>query len=133
MAGHTQNALQKALYQTLASDSTLTSLVTGIYDAVPEHTSYPYVVFAGSSADNLDSLGSHRERIRLRLEVYSRTNGRRQTQTILDRVHVLLHHANPALDGGYQLHALECTDANVTVLADNLTWRGAVAVEAIVQ
>ncbi|MFO1243112.1 MAG: DUF3168 domain-containing protein [Rickettsiales bacterium] len=133
MAGHTLNAVQKAIYQTLSADSTLGTLINGIFDAVPEGTAYPYIVFAGGNAENLESLGGHRERIRLTCEVYSRTHGRKQVQTILDRMQILLHHASPSLDVGFQLHQIECKNASTALLSDGLTWRGIVAVEAIVQ
>lgn len=133
MAGQTQNALQKAVYQALSADSTLGTLITGIYDAVPENTNYPYVVFSGSSQENLESLAGHRERVRLQLTVFSRSNGRKQAQTILNRIHIILHHANLTLDAGYTLHQIECAASESNLLSDGLTWRGSVSVSAIVK
>lgn len=133
MAGQAQNAFQKALYQTLSADSTLGSLITGIYDAVPENTQYPYLVFASAGQENLDSLAAHRERVRLQINIFSRSNGRKQVHSIASCVHALLHHANLSLDSGYALLQLECAASESSLLSDGLTWRGAITISAIVQ
>ena len=36
-------ALQKTVFDTLDGDSTLQSLVTDVFDFVPENTAFPYV------------------------------------------------------------------------------------------
>jgi hypothetical protein len=37
-------AVQRAIYRTLAEDDELQSLVSGVFDDVPEGTEFPYVV-----------------------------------------------------------------------------------------
>ena len=46
-------ALQKTIFDTLDGDSTLQSLVTDVFDFVPESTAFPYVkVGEETSVDN---------------------------------------------------------------------------------
>jgi hypothetical protein len=85
-------AIQDAVYDVLTADVTLMTLVSGIYDAVPENAEFPYVVIGEALElpdDRLDGYG--RETV-LTLHVWSRHRGFSEATEILARLVTLLDH-----------------------------------------
>ncbi len=92
------NALQKAIYTVLAGDTALTGIIgaAGIFDRRMTGRPMPYLVIAEIATSDV---GPGAEEHRLTIEAWSDAEGRRQVQTIADRVKILLHDAAPALTG----------------------------------
>ena len=133
MTGLSLKPLQQALYATLTGDSTLMAMITGVFDYVPDTTSFPYVMFGGVSAENADALGRRQMRLKMEIAVYSRSGGKKQAMEILERLHVLLHNTVPTLTGGQQLMFLGVSDRRIVQESDGLTWRGILTLDGMIQ
>ncbi|MCT9858224.1 DUF3168 domain-containing protein [Priestia megaterium] len=82
--------VQTKMYEVLNSNEQLKSMVTGVYDYVPESTVVPYVTFGHmlSSADG--SKTDSGEKITVTLDVWSEGKGRRQTVMIMQVIEEIL-------------------------------------------
>src|SRR3569833_634459 len=92
------NALQKAVYETLAGDAELGALIgaAGIFDRRLTGKPMPYLVIAEIVTSDF---GPDAEEHVLTIEVWSDAEGRREAQTIAARARDLLHDA-PLILGG---------------------------------
>jgi hypothetical protein len=91
-------ALQEALYSAL-NVSSLTNLVTGVYDSVPEDATLPVVIIGSQSTNdggtkNLDG----REYI-FNVDIYSNYRGMKETKNIEKEVYSLLHEQSISVSG----------------------------------
>jgi hypothetical protein len=66
-------AVQRAIYRTLAEDDELQSLVSGVFDDVPEGTEFPYVVIGEGTLLPDNYLTGFGREVRVTLHVWSRT------------------------------------------------------------
>ena len=95
-----QFALQTAIYSRLKNDNTLTSTHgAGVYDDVPEGSSFPYVAIGESTALDYGTKDSHGSENTITLHVWSRYKGSKETKNIMDRLHDLLHNYNLSVSG----------------------------------
>ncbi|MDA7947697.1 MAG: DUF3168 domain-containing protein [Hyphomicrobiaceae bacterium] len=84
--------LQKGVYETLTSDTSVTGLLGGakIFDSAPQTAKYPYLT-VGESADRDWSTGSDESAGRiLTLHVWTRADGEKQTHEIIDAIRTAL-------------------------------------------
>jgi hypothetical protein len=90
------NALQKAIYTVLIGDAVLTGIIgpAGIFDRRMTGRPMPYLVIAEIATTDI---GPGAEEHILTIEAWSDAEGRKQVQTIADRVKALLHDTAPAL------------------------------------
>jgi hypothetical protein len=86
------NALQKAVYETLAGDAALVALIgaAGIFDRRLTGKPMPYLVIAEIVTSDFEP---DAEEHVLTIEAWSDAEGRREAQTIAARVKDLLHDA----------------------------------------
>lgn len=91
--------VQSAVYARLKNDATLTSMIRGVYDFVPEDEAYPFVVI-GEAIETPDNRhgGFGRETV-ITLHVWSRYQGYAQALRIGARVTALLDHQPLAIEG----------------------------------
>lgn len=91
--------VQSALYARLTGDATLTGLIEGVYDYVPETAEYPFVVI-GEAIETPDNRhgGYGRETV-VTLHVWSRYQGYAQALRIGARVTALLDHQPLTIEG----------------------------------
>ncbi len=75
--------LQKAIFQRLSSDSTLSGMVTGVFDQVPENQPYPYVVIGEPNELPFDTKNTFGEEISLVIHVWSKYPGKKEAYNIL--------------------------------------------------
>lgn len=75
--------LQKAIFQRLSSDVTLSGVVTGVFDHVPENQPYPYVVIGEPNELPFDTKTSFGEEISLVIHVWSNYPGKKEAYNIL--------------------------------------------------
>lgn len=127
--------LQKAVYAALSGDSTLSAMITGVYNDVPQGTDYPYVVIGAAVARDISGVQTHKEQVQMTLSCYSRGRGAKETLDIANEVQRLLHRQSLTLDTGYTLEMLQVGRVDVSTLRDGITWAavlqldGRVAVE----
>jgi hypothetical protein len=92
------NALQKAIYETLAEDAALTALIgaAGIFDRRLTGKPMPYLMIAEIATSDF---GPDAEEHILTIEAWSDAEGRKEVQTIAARTKGLLHDTSLALVG----------------------------------
>ena len=117
--------LQKTIFTTLNSDSTITSTFSAtVHDHVPQGTSFPYIVIGEetmtdeSSAKTLDF-----NNFTLTIHIFSRNRGRKEAKQIMARIHELLHNQNLSVTGANHINTrFEFSD--VIKENDGLTYHG---------
>lgn len=92
-------AIQTAVYALLSGDATLSGLVTGVFDEVPEGTAYPYVVVGEAFETPDNSHDRHGRRTTETIHVWSDHQGFSEAVEIADRVVELLDHQTLAVSG----------------------------------
>ena len=91
--------LQKSIFNALDGDSTLQSLVTDVYDFVPESTAFPYVkVGEETSIDNGTKTLPGNEHT-LVIHTFSRYRGSKEVKEIMSRIYALLHESSLSVSG----------------------------------
>ena len=95
-----QFELQTALYSRLSGDSTLTStLGAGIYDEVPEGSSFPYAVMGETTSMDFGTKDVHGSENTMTLHIWSQYRGAKESKNIMDRLHDLLHNYSLSVSG----------------------------------
>lgn len=96
-------ALQKGLYEALIADGTVSTLLGGvkIYDVVPQHVAHPFVTFAQTVSRDFGSGTEDGEEHVVTLNIWSRTEGKRQTQEIIGAIRNVLHGQTLTLEDHY--------------------------------
>ena len=84
---------QRAIYQALTADATLTGMITGVYDHVDQGTAYPYVVIGEDGASEWDTDTEQGAESILTIHSWSREKGRMQTKDIQQAIYEVLHRA----------------------------------------
>jgi len=91
--------LQKSIFNALDGDSNLQSLVTDVYDFVPENTAFPYVkVGEETSIDNGTKTLQGNEHT-LVIHTFSRYRGSKEVKEIMSRIYALLHESSLSVTG----------------------------------
>src|SRR3990172_9790006 len=93
MAAAASWALQRAMYQALASSSDLTALLGGtrIYDDPPQAASYPFVTLGQSMIRDWSTGTEDGVEHILTLHVWSRAGGKKQVHEIIEAIKGALH------------------------------------------
>jgi hypothetical protein len=115
-------AIYQAVYGVLASDSTLLSLVTGVFNDVPEAQPYPFVQVGSGSEKPYHTMGGASVGIgwndTVTVHIWSRYQGDLEALQIFARVNALLNFAALVVEG-HTLVACELDQARVLVEAVN--------------
>ena len=117
MSGAVLQAVQQGLYNKLSGDALLMDMVTGVYDAVPQHAALPYVVLGDGSADDVPQLQAKISECTMQLYVWTSGGGRKAALAILQRLNALLHQATLPMSG-HSLIAMRCLRAETQVQAE---------------
>ena len=75
--------LQTAIYARLDSSAQLKKAVTGIYDYVPEETSFPYVVIGEVVSEPWNTKTTDGEAVTISLDIWSDQRGKKETFSIM--------------------------------------------------
>tara|TARA_R110000824_G_scaffold69136_6_gene178083 strand:+ start:266 stop:667 length:402 start_codon:yes stop_codon:yes gene_type:complete len=110
-------AIQEALYSRLNGDSTLGSLVTGVYDAVPDDVSMPICVIGPSTSTDDATKGLDARDYIFNVDVWSSYRGLKETKNIVKQVYSLLHQYALSVTGA-SLVTLRC-EFTTELLEDN--------------
>ena len=124
--------LQKAIYARLSGDAAVKSLIgdpVRVFDIAPKTTVYPYVAFSDWKTQPLIASPGG-EVHELRLHVYSRDEGRRETRAILAAIYDALQDADLAL-GTAELTSLRFVFSDLFQSADRRTWNGVLRFRAV--
>lgn len=124
--------LQAAVHTMLTQDDALMEMVQGVYDYVPQNASFPYVVWEDSQARRWGNAEQEGIEQVLTLHVYSRGAGRKEAGDILHRLHELLHHAAPDVEG-YELISLKLRSVRIELAKDGLTYQGVAQLVALLR
>jgi hypothetical protein len=86
-------ALQRGIYQALASSSDLTALLGGvrIYDDAPQAASFPFITLGQSVIRDWSTGTEDGAEHDLTLHVWSRTGGKKQVQAVIGAIIAALH------------------------------------------
>ena len=115
--------LQKTIFDALDGDSTLHSVVTDVFDFVPENTAFPYVkIGEETSVDNGTKTLQGNEHT-LVIHTFSRYRGSKETKEIMSRIYALLHESDLTISGA-SLVNLRFEFSDVIKENDGLTTHG---------
>jgi hypothetical protein len=132
MAGFSQFEIQKAIYSTLSSDTTLMNMISGVYDQVPEFTAFPYISIGESFSSDWSTKSTKGSQITITLHIFSKQGGKKQALEILERIHTLLHEGSLTLTG-HILIMLRFERANVVLEEDGATYQGVIRLKALTE
>jgi len=93
------NAFQAALFEVLTS-----ALSVPVYDAVPEGSTFPYVVIGDDNAVESDSFSTTRDDRTIRLTVWSAMVGKKEVREIAADIRAALHRQRLTLTTGRLVH-----------------------------
>lgn len=132
MANFSHLPLQEAVYAALTGDSPLMALVTGIYDRPPEGTAFPYVTLGESTGSDWSNVATVGMEHLFTLHIWSREGGRKQSATIMERLHTLLHQASLSITG-QMLVMMRFSASDIVLENDGWTYHGIMKFHALLQ
>ena len=115
--------LQKTVFDALDGDSTLQSLVTDVFDFVPENTAFPYVKIGEETAVDNGTKTLQGNEHTLVIHTFSRYRGSKETKEIMSRVYALLHESSLTVSGA-SLVNLRFEFSDIIKENDGLTTHG---------
>jgi hypothetical protein len=110
-------AIQEAVYSRLNGDSTLGSLVTDVYDAVPDDVALPICVIGPSTSTDDATKSLDARSYIFNVDVWSKYRGMKETKNIIKQVYSLLHEFALSVSGA-SLVTLRC-EFTTEILEDN--------------
>ncbi len=123
MSGFGVLAVQQAVYDKLNNDSTLSAMVMGVFDRVPEGAAFPYITIGDADSRDWSSMTTYGLECEITLGIYSRGGGRKQPLEIMERLYSLLHEGSLSISG-HSLVQSRFERSEVELLSDGLTYRG---------
>lgn len=117
--------LQKAVFAALDDDATLSGLITGVYNHVPQGSALPYVSIAAIDSSPYQSLSSSGVEIKLQINIYSNDNGSKEVVGLANEVKRILHNTRPTLTG-CEVIFLRNSRAVFSKASDGKVWEGKV-------
>ena len=126
-----QFALQERIYATLSNDSALTSTHgAGVFDDVPEGTDFPYVTIGEEMALDYGTHDVDGSEVTINVHTWSQYSGAKETKTLMDRIHDLLH-ASILRVTGFNLINLRFEFSDVLRDPDGITRHGVMRFRAV--
>lgn len=123
MAGDATYELQVAIYARLSGDPTLTSMITGVFDHVPEGTDFPYVTIGDATAADWSST-THRGQVStVTVHTWAEAEGRAAALAIMDQVDELLHEQKLSMTG-HTMVSMRMEFSETVPDADFVTYHG---------
>ena len=124
-------ALQKTVFDALDGDSTLQSLVTDVFDFVPETTAFPYVKVGEETAVDNGTKTLQGNDHTLVIHTFSRYRGSKETKEIMSRIYALLHESSLTVSGA-SLVNLRFEFSDIIKENDGLTTHGLQRFRAVI-
>lgn len=116
-------SLQQSLYQTLSGDSSLNTMISGVFDHVPQESAYPFVTIGECAVRDFSNALKQGTENRISLHIYSRAPGRKEASQIMERIVILLQNATLSVFG-QQLISCRFTASAIALLDDGVTCKG---------
>jgi hypothetical protein len=120
MASISDWSVQKAVFEKLAGDTALSSLLAsgsgGVYDFVPPTALFPYIVFGDMQSRPLDTADIVGREMTMTLTAYSQKNGFKEIRLILSAIYACLHRQSLSLDGHI---AIRCDETGLDTSTEN--------------
>jgi len=123
--------LQKTVFDALDGDSTLQSLVTDVFDFVPENTAFPYVKIGEETAVDNGTKTLQGNEHTLVIHTFSRYRGSKETKEIMSRIYALLHESSLTVSGA-SLVNLRFDFSDIIKENDGLTTHGLQRFRAVI-
>lgn len=117
-------ALQTALIAALRTALPGVDVVDHMPQEVPATQGFPFVVVGDTTARDWgtkDSVGTEQD---VEIQIHSQYRGRKQIRGIRRTIYQTLHEQTLALTGGHSIVLMRFEDADNTIEADGLTYRG---------
>lgn len=124
--------LQKAIYETLSGDSSLSALVSGVFNHVPQDSSFPYIVIGEAESSDYSTVTTTAEEVMSTVLVFSRARGSKEALTIMGEIKALLHQASLSLTGCTLIY-LRMQGSNISQVKETLTWQGTLIFKALIE
>lgn len=124
-------ALQKAIYTALDDNSALSALVTGVYDDVPEGTSYPYITIGDDTAINVGTKTVDALEYTLTLHAWSQYRGRKEIKQIMSAIYDVLHDTSLTVENSVLVNIKQEFEQSF-VDGDGITRHGVMRFRAVV-
>ena len=115
--------VQKRIYEVLSADATLTGLVNGIYDHVPQEQDFPFITIGEAAYTDRGSYTTEGWTGTITINVWAQNYGRLQVQNINAEIDRLLHCQDLSMDGWSTL-SLRRDFVEILVEDDNTTFHG---------
>jgi|TARA_S200002703_G_C3664964_1_gene204171 hypothetical protein len=115
--------LQKTVFDALDGDGTLQSLVTDVFDFVPENTAFPYVKIGEETAVDNGTKTLQGNEHTLVIHTFSRYRGSKEAKEIMSRIYALLHESSLTVSGA-SLVNLRFEFSDIIKENDGLTTHG---------
>lgn len=126
--------LQKAAHAALVADTSLTNLLGGpkVYDRPPKDAVFPYVTLGDTDLEAAGAQASEDVRHRITIDVWSRSEGRRETKDLMSAVYAVLHDA-PLTLTGHALIYLNFERATLSYAKDAKALQGRITFRALTE
>jgi hypothetical protein len=131
MPSLTYHILQKAIYDKLLANSSLMATVSGVYNHVPQHTIFPYIIIGKSSASNISNLYKSGADYEITINIWSQEAGSKQTSDIMEKIYALLHEGNLSISGKSVI-AMRIENTSIEIENDGMTYKGTIDLRVIV-
>lgn len=115
--------IQAAITAALKADGTLTAMVTGVFDNVPQGTDYPYVTIGEDNHNEWDTNTTLGSDCTITIHTWSQHRGRQETKEIQGAIYDALHHAELTYPG-YSFILTDFVSSQSFVDADGMTRHG---------
>ena len=129
MTIHSHVALQTHIIQLLRGDSALSSLVTGVYDAVPQRSVFPFVHIAQWDVQAGYNMGNDGYRHVILVHIWSRARGNAEASGIAQRICALLQFEDVVVSG-HRVVFVHFNNASASVMRDGATYLMALQFDA---
>ena len=118
--------LKNAVITALAEDETLAGMSNGVYDAVPQNVTYPFVALENMAMEAEDSLARKGFRAVFTVNAYSRAREGAEAAAIIAEVRRVVLAGDFGLAG---VQVISITEAKSVVMRgkDSSTWNGSVS------
>lgn len=125
--------LQAALYSRLTGDATVMARVTGIFDAVPQGQTFPYVVLSNDTSADDSTKTYAQEDITKTIDVWSRYNGKKEAQEIMSLVLDSITQLPLVFTGGFSAQFTRLELMETLIDDDGVTRHGILRIRYLVK
>lgn len=115
--------LQKEIYNKLVGNSSLISIISGVFDSPPQGVDFPFVVIGNGSASELANLSGSVIEYQFDIHVWSREGGHKQSADIMGLIYDEFHNGTIVI-ANQELLLMEFLSSSIRLENDGWTYRG---------